>query len=204
MEEVNWKDMTEPSVEIEYAYVDGRFQKKFVYNHTTFTNIIIPSPPLPGEEMIVMNIDKTWDVKPRTNQLGDEMDYVELAPSAKVEIEGLSIGEWDNNDESVGTKRCILPFEVSSLSILTSEFVAAQEDLEGYTASTTDYQDLNELKGIVACYVYVGNSGIGTPDWLVDEYKKAWEPILTKIPDNWEIIWVTTKDGSSRIEMLRF
>jgi hypothetical protein len=70
--------------------------------------------------------------------------------------------------------------------------------------STTDYQEENDLKGIVACYVNVAHDMSADHQWLVDEYQKAWEPLLDKVPKDWEIVWVTTLDGDSRVEMLRF
>jgi hypothetical protein len=210
MDEVKWENIEwtdnkgEPSVQIEYAYVDGRTTKKFVYNQNTFPNLrtehgegcdcdyctpfstIIPSPPLPGvEEMIVMTIDKTWDVKPRTNGLGEEIEYVEL-PMPILD----SIYHWETAQEDW----------------LHQQSVATQEEMEIFinVESTTDYQEENDLKGIVACYVNVAHDMSADHQWLVDEYQKAWEPLLDKVPKDWEIVWVTTLDGDSRVEMLRF
>jgi len=247
MEEVKWEEMAwtdkkgQPSVQIEYACIDGRTQKKFIYNQNTFPNLrkdhaencdcdycdpfapIIPSPPLPGvEDMIVMTIDKMWEAKSKTNELGEEIEYVELAPPTEAELEQFKGHFSGTGVKSIGTKRYAPPFGAKSMPMMEAidcweeaqkcfihqESVAAQKDLEGYVgiASTADYQETNDLKGIVACYVYVGASLTANDNygWLVEEYKKAWEPILSKIPEDWEVVWVTTKDGDSRIEMLRF
>jgi len=241
-----FEDEKKPSVETEITWVNGRTRKRFVYNKDKFPNIrkqhgqncdcdyCNPRNPLPFappihtfEELVQMQIDKTWSLKPETNELGEEIDYVELKEPTEAEIEGVKKDcKCKCAPKDKGAKKCAPPFGADAipmdesivcwanaeLDMAYQEELAVQQGLENFAsvASTTDYQKDNDLKGLIVCYVNVGQDAcmqgcfIKSPEQVIDQQKEDWEPILAGLPSDFERVYLPVRDGNSRIEVVSF
>jgi hypothetical protein len=158
--------------------------------------------------------------------LGEEIDYVELKEPTEVEIEGVKKDckcKCDCKDK--GTKfaptfgsdaipmdESIVCWANAELDMVYQENLAEQQDLEQFASvdSTADYQKDNDLKGLIVCYVNVGQDAcmegcfLQSPEQVIDQQKEDWEPVLAELPSDFERVYLPVRDGNSRIEVVSF
>jgi len=235
VDDAKWfEDKKKPSVETEISFVNGRTRKKFIYNNEKFPNVRkqhgaecdcdycnprcpLPSaPPITTEKDLYMYIDRTWNLKPKTNELGEEIDYVELKEPTETEIEDAR--ENCATTKTVGKKQCAPPFGADAipmgdsiicwanaqLDMAYQEELAEQQRLEELIGveSTVEYQEKSNLKGLIVCYVYC--DGAWSSNIELDRQKEEWDPILTGLMDDYETVYLPVQDGHSRIEIVNF
>lgn len=171
-------------------------------------------------ETKVYQMDPTWRHRPQKTEAGEEIEYLKLGkpcPMDDFKSEEQTLEYKPEDDpmqnshpqdkirrepvfkETLSAKECISRWEKGE-KVAKEKRVAEKYGLPKAVCSTQE-----GIQGILVFYINVGQLAPNKAEAFCERYMDKAKPVTDKVKDQgWEILYMPTREGETRIEQLFF